>query len=132
MNEQMVPAFIGAGVAVILGALILWWAAACRRGTFPRNRLLGIRTPTTLRDQEAWMTAHRAGAPSLTIAGTGVLLAALIAIICTLSSTPMPAVPLTFTVAFIWALGWTIASSATGTRAARSLPGESASEQTKD
>lgn len=38
MNEQMVPAFIGAGVAVILGVLILWWAAAPRPRSVTKKR----------------------------------------------------------------------------------------------
>ncbi|QYM62841.1 SdpI family protein [Microbacterium sp. Se5.02b] len=69
----------GAGVMVLFGAALLWWARASRRGTFPRQRILGYRTSRTLRDGDAWVSAHRAMAPLLFVAGGGVVLAALAA-----------------------------------------------------
>lgn len=120
MTEQIITSLIGVGIAAIIGLLILWWGAACKRGTFPRNRILGVRTPTTLRSNEAWTVAHRAGAPQLLVAGWGIITAALVATVFTLILNPVPAVPLVFTLAFVWALGWIIASSGTATRAARS------------
>ncbi|QNA92707.1 SdpI family protein [Microbacterium sp. Se63.02b] len=61
----------GAGVMVLFGAALLWWARASRRGTFPRQRILGYRTSRTLRDGDAWVSAHRAMAPLLFVAGGG-------------------------------------------------------------
>lgn len=123
MTEQTIPSLISVGIAAIIGLLILWWGAACKRGTFPKNHILGVRTPTTLRSNEAWVIAHRAGAPQLLIAGWGIITAALVATVFTLILNPVPAVPLVFTLAFVWALGWIISSSGTAARAARSFRG---------
>lgn len=114
----MIAALVGTGVAGAVGVLVLWWAAACARGTFPRNRILGIRTTATLRSQDAWAAAHRAGAKGFGIAGWGIVLAAAIAAVFALLSHAVPAVPLALTVAFAWAIIWIIVGSAQGSRAA--------------
>lgn len=52
-----------AGVAVIIVG-ILGWA-----GRLPRNRLVGVRTPATLRSDRAFVAGNRAAGPATVLAG---------------------------------------------------------------
>ncbi|WP_091503249.1 SdpI family protein [Microbacterium sp. cf332] len=48
------------------GAAIIWMARAAASGKLKRNSLAGIRTPTTMASDEAWLAAHvRAKRPTL-------------------------------------------------------------------
>ena len=38
-------------------------------GTLPRNHIAGIRVPSTMRDDESWAIAHRAGGPAMLVTG---------------------------------------------------------------
>lgn len=73
----MLGVIVAAMVLVAVGALVLWWANACRHGTFGRQRVLGYRTLLTLRDKDAWTAAHRAAAPLMFVAGGGVVVIAI-------------------------------------------------------
>lgn len=57
-------------VVFLAGSLLV--AEVGRRaaaGTLPRNALVGIRVPSTMRDDEAWAVAHRAAGPPLVATG---------------------------------------------------------------
>lgn len=41
------------------GALLLWMARATASGKLGRNHLAGIRMPSTMATDEAWLAAHR-------------------------------------------------------------------------
>ncbi|WP_145942873.1 SdpI family protein [Corynebacterium glyciniphilum] len=71
---------------VVVGGLTLWWARACQRGTVRQNFILGYRTPYTLRNQDAWVAAHKAYAPYAYTAGTGTIGAASAGVIAGLLS----------------------------------------------
>lgn len=116
-------------VPALLGALLLWWGFACRRGTFPRNRILGVRTPTILRDREAWVVAHRAGASYILIVGGGAVVATAIAAAFGLARVPFPAVPLTLTVGLVWVFAWLFVSFFASLRAARTFRPYTGDEQ---
>lgn len=121
MDAQTVPALLGVLGAFLAGALILWLASACRRGTLKRNPVLGVRTPSTLRSDEAWIAAHRAGAPQLAIGGWGVIVAGLVAAAFLIAGHPVPGVPLAVVLGFAWMLGWLIASGIVAGRVARRI-----------
>lgn len=60
----------GAGVALI------WVANAGASGRLKRNQLAGIRTPSTLASDEAWLAAHvRAKRPTLITGGLSIAIA---------------------------------------------------------
>lgn len=75
----MTELYLVALAVMIVGALVLWWAQACRRGTFRRNAILGYRTPLTLTNNDAWIAVHKAIAPFALIAGAGAVLGAVVA-----------------------------------------------------
>jgi hypothetical protein len=75
----MIGIYIGAVVLLALSALVLWWASACRRGTFRRNHIAGYRTRFTLSSDAAWVAVHKAMAPLLRVAGIGGVIEAILA-----------------------------------------------------
>src|SRR2546427_5594968 len=57
------------GLFIAIGAsfvLVAWLAGSSR---LPRNRWIGIRTPTTYASDDSWAVAHRAAAPWVAFAG---------------------------------------------------------------
>lgn len=63
---------LGAGVLTVVTGLLF------RRGKLPRNWFLGLRTPSTLRSDDAWRAAHEAAGSLIAVSGillgaTGVL-----------------------------------------------------------
>lgn len=64
---------IGAAVLVIVvGLVLIVLAAASWRGRLPRNSFAGVRTPSTMRSDQAFKVANKVAAP-LTAAGGAVL-----------------------------------------------------------
>jgi uncharacterized membrane protein len=60
---------IGVGIgAIVVGLVLVWAAVAGWRGRLSRDRPVGVRTPSTLRSDEAFAAANKAAAP-LEIAG---------------------------------------------------------------
>lgn len=60
---------LAGGLAVAVVGALGW------RGKLPRNRLAGIRTPATMRSDQAFQTANRAGGPLVTSGGLVAVLA---------------------------------------------------------
>ena len=54
--EDVVLALSNLGMAMMLGA----FAAMASRGSLPRNGMAGIRIPSTMASDEAWVAGHRA------------------------------------------------------------------------
>jgi uncharacterized membrane protein len=64
---------IGAAVLIIvLGLVVIVVAVASWQGRLPRNSFAGVRTPSTMRSDQAFKVANKVAAP-LTAAGGGVL-----------------------------------------------------------
>ncbi len=104
---------IGGVVLVVLGRM----AAA---GRLPRNIFAGIRIPSTLRSDEAWMAGHRAAASALTSSGVGPVAVAFIVGV----KKPDPDVQAAlFRVATVWLLGWIGLATMQARRAARATNG---------
>lgn len=114
----MIELVIASSALLVLGLLILWWARACRRGTLPRNWIFGYRTVLTLRDQDAWVSVHRATAPYLLIAGIGVTGAAVIGIVLAVTGVT-DVVPALLGSSIGWLLVWVLISFVPAVRAER-------------
>jgi uncharacterized membrane protein len=67
-------AVIGVGIIAIAAGIVLAWVAfAGWRGRLSRGRAVGVRTPSTMRSDEAFAAANKAAAP-LGVAG-GIVIA---------------------------------------------------------
>lgn len=56
-------------VMALAGATVLFVARLGRDGRLPRNHWAGLRLPSTLSSDAAWIAAHKAAAPGLRWAG---------------------------------------------------------------
>jgi hypothetical protein len=64
---------IGVGIIAIAAGIVLAWAAVAGwRGRLSRDRAVGVRTPSTVRSDEAFTAANKAAAP-LGVAGGSVM-----------------------------------------------------------
>jgi hypothetical protein len=60
----------------LAGAIVVAVGRMAAMGRLPRNVLVGIRIPSTMRSDEAWRAGHLAAASALTAAGAGPVVAA--------------------------------------------------------
>ncbi len=65
---MIVPAVI----LILVGLVLIVLAVASRQGRLPRNIVAGVRTPSTMRSDQAFKVANKVAAP-LTAAGGAVL-----------------------------------------------------------
>lgn len=96
------------------GLLLLWMARAAASGRLKRNRFAGIRVPSTMASDEAWLAAHiRAKRPTM-YAGYASIGCALFALL------PVPAVALAAGVlaASFAMVGFVLYGARVGSRAA--------------
>ncbi|MFC8680179.1 SdpI family protein [Microbacterium ureisolvens] len=69
MSEEIVARVILFPVMVGAGLLMLWLARAAASGRLGRNQLAGVRLPSTLASDKAWLAGHRAARRPTEIAG---------------------------------------------------------------
>lgn len=93
-----------------LAALVVGIAWASARGNVPRNPATAdrweMRSPIWA-SEETWVAAHRAQAPLLTIGAAGLVVAAVVGIVVSLSDGGAAALPVTLTATAV-ALGWLV------------------------
>ena len=70
MSEALAGGLIGGGSMLLSGSLIMWMGNRMADRRFKRNGWAGIRTPSTMKSDEAWFAAHEVGAPLMSAAGT--------------------------------------------------------------
>ena len=58
MGEDVVVGLVLFVVMVGAGVLLVWLARAAASGRLKRNHLAGIRIPSTMASDEAWLAAH--------------------------------------------------------------------------
>jgi uncharacterized membrane protein len=69
MDDTLAGGLIGGGAIFLSGLLIMWFGDRAAAGRFPRNKWAGIRTPSTMKSDEAWEVAHEVGGPWMSRAG---------------------------------------------------------------
>lgn len=114
----MAEMLFASGGVLGAGILALRWARACRRGTLPRNWILGYRTPLTLRDKTAWEAVNRASAPFILIAGSGLILAGIAGAVLALTHTT-DIVPVVVGSSIVWLIAWILIGLVPAVRAER-------------
>jgi hypothetical protein len=64
VERQEIAAVIGLGIIAIGAGIVLAWAAVAGwRGRLSRDGPVGVRTPSTMRSDEAFATTNKAAAP---------------------------------------------------------------------
>ncbi|MFB8893510.1 SdpI family protein [Microbacterium plantarum] len=58
MEAEIIPRVVLFVTMAGSGALLIWMARAAASGKLKRNSLAGIRTPSTMASDEAWLAAH--------------------------------------------------------------------------
>lgn len=69
MDRSAVGVLVAGSVLAVGGVVIAMVARRGRQGRLPRQPWAGIRTPSTMRSDDAWMAAHRAGGMPIEVAG---------------------------------------------------------------
>jgi len=121
MDDSSTPWLLVALPFVVLNVLYAVLAACAWTGRLRKNRLLGIRTPSTLSSAETWTRAHRVAAPWWAAgAALGIACAVTAAVAgWTLDATTPTQILLGLS--FLCPFVMLIAGSIAGTRVARSL-----------
>lgn len=63
------PMWVGIVVFFVASLMVAEVGRRGAAGTLPRNHIAGIRVPSTMRDDESWNRAHRAGGPAMFATG---------------------------------------------------------------
>ena len=100
---------IGGVIAVAVGR-------TAAMGRLPRNPVIGIRIPSTLRSDEAWRAGHGAAASALTVSGVGPIAAA--AVVGLTRPSPRTEAFL-LRLGSVWLLGWIGRATFVASRATR-------------
>jgi uncharacterized membrane protein len=69
MDDALIGGLIGGGTMLVSGLVIMWLAGRMATGRLRRNMWAGIRTPSTMKSDEAWNAAHEAAAHLTNVAG---------------------------------------------------------------
>lgn len=104
------------GLPGVIIVTLGWMAAA---GRLPRNVLAGIRIPSTMRSDEAWLAGHRAAASALTAAGLGPIALGVVAGVWKPAGGGQKALS---RIGAGWLLGWIGVAIARADKAARTVP----------
>lgn len=98
------------------GLILVALGRTAGAGRLQRNAFAGIRIPSTMRSDEAWVVGHRAAASALTIAGLGYSILAAVASARRLSGGRQRVL---FRTRTRWLLGWLAVAVARANQAAR-------------
>ncbi|MFZ4078920.1 MAG: SdpI family protein [Microbacteriaceae bacterium] len=102
---------------IVSGSAIVWTAHACASGRIKRNWAIGIRLPSTVKSEDAWLACHRRAQRALTGGGLAMIATGLAGIL------PL-ALPAAITIVGAGALtmlSFVLYAAVVGVRAARAL-----------
>lgn len=69
MDDTLAGGLAGGGVILVAGLVIMWMGSRMTERRFGRNKWAGIRTPSTIKSDEAWYAAHEVGGPWMNSGG---------------------------------------------------------------
>jgi len=115
MSEELLGRLVLGVTMLVTGGLLWWMAGAAADGRLRRNNLAGVRLPSTLASDEAWLAGHRRAKRPTRIAAVCSLLAA---VVCALP-VPEPVVYVTVLGAAVPILRFVIYGAVVASRAAR-------------
>lgn len=117
MEHEWIPRIVLLIVMVGSGAALCWMAQAAASGRLKRNQLAGIRIPSTMASDEAWLAAHvRAKQPNLW-SGIVAIAAGVFAVL----PVPMPVVTVVILVVAILIMALLLYGARVGAKAANSV-----------
>jgi dolichol kinase len=102
-------------VMVGAGVLLIWMADAAASGRLKRNQLAGIRSPSTMASEEAWLAAHVRARRATVYAGVLSMVSGTFALV----PLPMPVVTIGVLVAALGVLGFVFYGARVGSAAAK-------------
>ena len=102
-------------IMVGAGVLLIWMANAAASGHLKRNHLAGIRIPSTMASEEAWLAAHVRARRATVYGGVLSILSGAFA----LAPVPMPVVIIGVLVAALAVLGFVLYGARVGSAAAK-------------
>jgi hypothetical protein len=97
------------------GVFVVAVGRTAAAGRLPKNLLVGIRIPSTLRSDAAWRAGHLAAASSLTASGVGPIA---VATIVGVTRPGSRAQAVLFGIGTAWLLGWVARATLLARRAA--------------
>jgi len=108
----------GAAVVIVLaGLLIVWLAIRSWQGRLSRNYIAGVRTPSTMRSDEAFRVANKAAAPFSLVSGLLFVVTGVVAAIV-----PAHTATVVLPTGVVVAAVVVVVGGVIGVRAARALP----------
>jgi uncharacterized membrane protein len=108
----------GAGIVIVLaGLLIVWLAIRSWQGRLSRNYVAGVRTPATMRSDEALGIANKAAAPFSLVSGLLFVVTGVVAAVVPVHTATV-ALPTGVVIAGVVI----VVGGITGVRAARKVP----------
>lgn len=117
MENEIMPRIVLFVTMTGSGILLFWMAKATSSGRLGRNQVAGIRIPSTLASDEAWLAAHRRaerptlwGALFVGAAGVGAIL-----------PVPLPVVVVSVLVGCVAMLGFVLYGARVGSVAAKAV-----------
>ena len=69
MEDTLAGGLIVGGAMFLSGLLIMWMGNRMTDGRFAPSKWAGIRTPSTMKSDEAWYAAHEVGGPWMSRGG---------------------------------------------------------------
>jgi len=100
----------------LTGLLFIILGRMAATGRLPRNGFVGIRLPSTMRSDDAWMAGHRAASTSLTISGVGPVALGVIAVA---TNRGRSGDTVLLVIGLVWILGWIALGTVQANRAAK-------------
>ncbi|MFZ0171822.1 MAG: SdpI family protein [Acidimicrobiales bacterium] len=107
---------LGLIILGITGVIVITLARMAAASRLPRNGFVGIRLPSTMRSDEAWIAGHRAASTSMTISGIAPVA---FAVTAAAADPGRSKDTVLLIVGLVWVVGWVAVGPVQANRAAK-------------